>query len=163
MRGKLTDDQIDHVLRNQIVGRIGCYSDKQIYVVPVTYVYHNGYIYAHSQEGLKIRMMRKNPRVCFESDIIENMVNWRSVIAWGNFEELKTAAQQEAALKILIDRLLPIVNSESIKPFHPEQEPPLTVSNGKPGWLVKLRAMSSTGWPEAPWIAVQRSSVRALP
>lgn len=145
MRGKLTDDQIDHVLRNQIVGRIGCYSDKQIYVVPVTYVYHNGYIYAHSQEGLKIRMMRKNPRVCFESDIIENMVNWRSVIAWGNFEELKTAAQQEAALKILIDRLLPIVNSESIKPFHPEQEPPLTVEKPLRAVVYRIKVIEKTG------------------
>jgi uncharacterized protein len=69
MRGILTDDQIEYVLQNEVVGRIGCYSNGKIYlVVPVTYAYRTRYIYVHSDEGMKIKMMRKNPRVCFESD-----------------------------------------------------------------------------------------------
>jgi len=32
--------------------------------------------------------MRKNPEVCFQLDVIENLASWRSVICWGTFEEL---------------------------------------------------------------------------
>ena len=33
-------------------------------------------------------MMRENPWVCVEVDHMDNLANWRSVIAWGRFEEL---------------------------------------------------------------------------
>ena len=45
-------------------------------------------IYAHSAEGLKIRMMRANPNVRFQVDQRENLANWRSVWSWGVYEEL---------------------------------------------------------------------------
>ncbi len=48
------------------------------------------YVYGHTMEGMKINMMRKNPRVCFEVDVMQNMANWKSVIAWGEFEELSS-------------------------------------------------------------------------
>jgi nitroimidazol reductase NimA-like FMN-containing flavoprotein (pyridoxamine 5'-phosphate oxidase superfamily) len=69
------------------VGRLGCSTDGKMYIVPVTFVYDGTYIYAHSKEGLKIKMMRNNPSVCFEVDIIDNLTNWRSVILWGEYEE----------------------------------------------------------------------------
>jgi hypothetical protein len=36
--------------------------------VPITYVFDGEAVYAHSADGLKIRMMRANPHVCFEVD-----------------------------------------------------------------------------------------------
>lgn len=63
MLGELTKDQIHHVLHCQTVGRIGCYANNKVYVVPVTYVFDNMNIYAHSKEGTKIEMMRANPEV----------------------------------------------------------------------------------------------------
>lgn len=33
--------------------------------------------------------MRANPEVCSQVDEIDDMANWRSVIAWGRYEELK--------------------------------------------------------------------------
>lgn len=107
---------MDHVLRSQITGRLGCYSDGEMYIVPITYVYDQGYIYAHSKVGLKIQMMRKNPKVCFEVDAMENMANWRSVILWGEYEELKTDKEQRAGMNILIDRLIPFTTGETVKP-----------------------------------------------
>src|SRR5665811_1020768 len=94
MLGKLTDKQIEHVLHRQSIGRIGCYAEDRIYIVPVTYVFHKGYIYAHSKEGLKVQMMRKNPHVCFQVDALENMANWQSVIIWGEYEELRGENEQ---------------------------------------------------------------------
>ena len=64
MLGTLTRKQCEHVLKSELVGRIGCYAAGRVYVVPVAYVFHKDHIYAHSKEGLKITMMRKNAKVC---------------------------------------------------------------------------------------------------
>lgn len=63
MLGELNKDQIEQVLQTQAIGRIGIHADERRYVVPVTYVFDKDSVYAHLREGLKIRMMRKNPRV----------------------------------------------------------------------------------------------------
>lgn len=115
MLGKLTDPQIDHVLHSQVIGRIGCCTKDNIYITPVTYVYHDGYIYAHSKEGQKVQMMRENSKVCFEVDIIETMTNWRSVFIRGEYEELKNEKEQHAGMKIMNDRLTPFMTSETVR------------------------------------------------
>ena len=116
MIGTLTTEQIEHVLQSGLIGRIGCCDDDTVYVVPVNYVFDDKYIYAHSREGLKVQVMRKNPQVCFEVDSIENMTNWRCVIVHGKFQELKSGAEQTRALKILQDRLMPYLLSETMRP-----------------------------------------------
>ncbi len=105
MLGELNSSQIENVLQGEVIGRIGCHADDITYVVPVSYVYDGVYAYAHTKEGLKIEMMRTNPMVCFEVDVIENMSNWRSVIAWGKFEEIKKPEERKAGMQKLIDRL----------------------------------------------------------
>lgn len=113
MLGNLNNKQIEHVLHSLIIGRIGCHADNRTYVVPVTYAYDGTYIYGHTKEGLKIDMMRKNPVVCFEVDIMENMSNWRSVIAWGIFEELKGLEERKAGMRILMDTVMPLMTGET--------------------------------------------------
>lgn len=115
MLGELTTDQCLQVLRSVEIGRIGCYGDGKVYIVPVTFVCDDNFIYAHSKEGLKTKMMRKHPKVCFQVDRIDNMANWRSVLVWGMFEEIKNKNEQSIAMKILRDRLSPMVLSESVK------------------------------------------------
>ncbi len=61
MLGSLTPVQIDALLFNQTIGRIGCQLDDKILVVPITYVFQDGYLYGHSREGQKIAAMRKHP------------------------------------------------------------------------------------------------------
>ncbi len=116
MIGQLTDDQIDQVLASQLIGRIGCHLDGRTYVVPLAFAFDGHYIYGYAKNGLKISMMRKNPSVCFEVDMIENMANWRSVIVTGEYEELKTNALQLKAFKLLSARLSPLTTSESARP-----------------------------------------------
>lgn len=118
MIGSLTKSQCERILLGSMIGRIGCHSSGKSYVVPITYVFDNGYIYAHSKEGLKVKMMRKNPKVCFQVDQIESMSNWRSVILWGKYEELKSSAEQEKAIKILVNGIEPFHTGESVKPDH---------------------------------------------
>ncbi len=89
MWGDLDKSQIDDLLKSELIGRLGCFDGNKVYVVPITYAYNNGYIYGHTKDGLKIQMMRNNPNVCFEIDWMKDMSNWKSVIVYGTFEELK--------------------------------------------------------------------------
>lgn len=115
MLGSLTKTQIDHVLESQVLGRIGCYDDGKVFIVPITYVFDGDFIYAHSKEGMKIKMMRQNPNVCFEVDVVEDMANWSSVVLWGEFEELKGQLSQEKGLKIIMDKLLPLIATQRLR------------------------------------------------
>lgn len=155
MLGTLTNDQIDHVLRTETLGRIGCFDGKEVYIVPVTYVYHKGSIYAHSKEGRKVLVMRKNPEVCFQVDAIDNMANWRSVIVWGRYEELTDRKAQTAGMKILIDRLMPLVTSETIRPTHSHSHPPEVLEKGLKAVAYRIKITKATGRFEK---AIQRSS-----
>lgn len=115
MFGKLNDVEIEKVIVNNTIGRLGCHADGRTYVVPISYAYDGDYIYARTFEGLKISMMRKNPNVCFQIDEMENMANWKSVISWGIFEELTRVEERNAGLQKLIARVLPEVSSETVK------------------------------------------------
>lgn len=112
MLGKLDEEQIERVLRTERVGRIGCWADGRIYVVPISYAYDGHSIYGHSAEGLKVDMMRAHPEVCFEVDQINDLDLWRSVIAWGTYEELH-GEDAKRGMQVLVERLLPRGVSET--------------------------------------------------
>jgi len=125
MFGNLGEDAIETVLHHQIIGHIASHANDTTYVVPISYAYEDGCIYAHSEEGMKINMMRQNPKVCFEVYRMENMGNWQCVIGWGNFEEITDEKERAAALNILLKRDLPIIPSKTVQltaewPFVPE-------------------------------------------
>jgi len=116
MIGKLTDEQIEEVLRKNVLGRIGCSHNGRQYVVPINYVYNGRDIIAHSVSGMKIDMMRMNPSVCFEVDEMKSFTNWKSVIAWGEYQELTDERQRYAAMKMFVDRMLHMKISETATP-----------------------------------------------
>jgi len=125
MFGDLSQKQIEDVLHHQVIGRVGCHAENMVYVVPISYAYDGQYIYGHTHEGMKINMMRKNKNICFEVDVLQDMANWQSVIAWGEFEELTDKTERNKALQKLIDRVLPLIPSETTKlypdwPFKPK-------------------------------------------
>jgi nitroimidazol reductase NimA-like FMN-containing flavoprotein (pyridoxamine 5'-phosphate oxidase superfamily) len=111
MLGELTRDQIEHLLHSEVVGRIGCHAEGRTYVVPVNYAYDGHFLYGHAADGMKLRMMRANPEVCFQVDHRTSLADWQSVIAWGTFEELQ-GSDATRALELLLDRLLPLLASE---------------------------------------------------
>jgi len=84
----LTREEIDELLREQVVGRVGCHVDGLTYVVPLIYAYDGEALYVASIEGRKIEMMRANPSVCFEVDEY-SPAGWRSAIVQGDYEELE--------------------------------------------------------------------------
>lgn len=104
MLGELTASDIERVLDENIIGRIGCHAFGKTYVVPITYAYDGTFVYVQGREGMKLHMMRSNPHVCFEVDAMDALANWESVIAHGTFEELH-GELASLAWHLLVDRL----------------------------------------------------------
>jgi uncharacterized protein len=144
MFGNLDQTGIDEVISSNIVGRIGCHADGKTYVVPISYVYDGECIYAHTSGGLKIDMMRRNPEVCFQVDSMEDMADWRSVIAWGTFEELTKADERNKGLQKLIGRSLPKIASETVK-LSPEWPFPTRKYDQIPGIVFRICLHEKTG------------------
>ena len=92
------------ILANNHFAHLACHVKDDIYLVPISYVFEDGYIYSHSQNGKKIQMMRKNPRVCVQVEEVDDFFRWKSVIAWGEYEELKDQ-QAESAMRNLVRSL----------------------------------------------------------
>jgi len=101
MLGDLSADEIDQLLRRQQLGRLGVAGDGRVYIFPIAYGYDGAFIYGHSQLGLKVRLMREHPAVCFEVEEVESPARWRTVMAHGTVEELwEQAGRDEAFAQI---------------------------------------------------------------
>jgi nitroimidazol reductase NimA-like FMN-containing flavoprotein (pyridoxamine 5'-phosphate oxidase superfamily) len=144
MFGELSKEQIEVVLRKQLLGRIGCHADGLTYVVPIGYAYDGEYIYGHTGEGMKIDMMRKNPRVCFQVDNVQNIVNWQSVIIQGEYQELKELQERNNALQKLLSRDLPMITSESVEPAPDWPFPPEDLESIR-GIVYRIKILDITG------------------
>jgi nitroimidazol reductase NimA-like FMN-containing flavoprotein (pyridoxamine 5'-phosphate oxidase superfamily) len=118
MLGELNETQIENLLKELPVGRIGCHAEGITYIVPINYVFENNTIYAHSAEGMKIEIMRKNPNVCFQVDAIDDLLNWESVICWGKFEEIVDMDEKTQAMQKIINWVMPLMKGETAQPSH---------------------------------------------
>jgi len=58
-------------------------------------------------------MLRKNPQVCIEFDQVDDLTNWRSVIACSKGS---TGDEAESALNLLMARLMPFTASGATAP-----------------------------------------------
>lgn len=142
----LNKNQINEVLAANYVGHLGCHADDKTYVVPISYAYDGTYLYARSFEGLKLEIMRKNPKVCFQIDEMQNMAEWKSVIVWGNFEELD-GDERNKALEILSSRMLPSISSNTVK-FSSEWPFPATDLTSIEGVVYRISITEKSGRSE---------------
>jgi nitroimidazol reductase NimA-like FMN-containing flavoprotein (pyridoxamine 5'-phosphate oxidase superfamily) len=117
MIGQLSPPEIENLLHTEVIAHLGCHANGHTYVVPVTYFYDGDAIIGYSPDGLKLWMMRENPKVCVEVDHIDDLASWRTVVAHGTFEELSGTAADEALSK-LTARLLSAKASETAAPSH---------------------------------------------
>lgn len=145
MFGELDPDQIELLLQHLIVGRIGCHADGVTYIVPISYAYDGESVFMHTFEGMKINIMRKNPQVCFQVEEMASMANWKSVVAWGTFEEITDLQEQNRALNLLTHRVFPIRVSKTVHltsswPFESEKDLPVV-----DGIVCRIRLTKKTG------------------
>lgn len=85
---KLTEEECFALLRRVQLARLACASDGQPYVVPIYLALSEVFLYGFSGPGQKIDWMRANPKVCLEWDEVANSLEWTSVVAFGEYEEL---------------------------------------------------------------------------
>ncbi len=144
MFGELKDAEIKEMLGRYFIGRIGCHANGRTYVVPISYAFDGQYIYIHTQEGMKLNMMRENPQVCFELDAMEDKLIWKSVIIWGSFQEITDPVERSNALKKLLDRVYPFIISKKMKLGTHWPFPPDDLNNIK-GVVFRIRIEEMTG------------------
>jgi hypothetical protein len=139
MLGTLDESHIEDLLREATVGRLGCSDGGRTYVIPTSYAYDGESIYAHSYDGLKLRMMRNNPEVCFQVDRLEGIGNWRSVIAWGRYEEL-SGPDAVRGLELIMQRFAPLMGLD------PNDPPPAHGDQSdRPSFVYRIRVGEKTG------------------
>ena len=110
----LLEEEARALLNGCRIGRLGCVDNGEPYVVPINYVFEDESIYSHSLPGQKIEALRANPRACLQVDEIENDFSWRSVIAYGNFEEIRTPGERRSILGKLLAHFPLLTPVESV-------------------------------------------------
>jgi hypothetical protein len=76
--------EIESILNEAHVCRIGLSDGVEPYIVPLCFGYIDGTIYLHSaMSGKKIAILKKNPQCCFEVDLFQTIIRTEKPCAWG--------------------------------------------------------------------------------
>ncbi len=110
---KLSEEQSKGILGGGRVARLACIVEGGPYIVPINYYFADGYVYSHSLPGMKINALRKDPRACLQVDQIESDVRWRSVLAFGTYEEVVKPTERSDILNKLLQRFPMLTPVES--------------------------------------------------
>lgn len=75
---------IDDIIRRCRVCHLAMSDGDQPYIVPLNFGYDGSFLYFHAAtEGRKIDILRKNNKVCFEFDILHDIVKAEQACKWG--------------------------------------------------------------------------------
>lgn len=119
----LIEKEGEELLTSARIGRLGCVDNGEPYVVPISYYFEDGSVYSHSLPGRKVDILRAHPRACLQVDDIENDFNWRSAIAYGDYEEIHEPAERNAILRKLLSRfplLTPVESTMALDASAPD-------------------------------------------
>jgi uncharacterized protein len=120
----LSQEEARKLLGQQRIARLGCVlGSGEPYVVPVNYIFKDDSVYIHSKYGLKIEALRENPKACVEVDDIRDLFNWRSVVAFGEFEEVTEETERDEIFQdlfALFQELTP-VEAPKLRRFETEE------------------------------------------
>jgi len=109
----LSESDAWQVLRAGKLGHLGCIDGDGPYVVPINYLVHEDSIYSHSLPGRKISALRTNVRACLQVNHIQDDFHWRSVIAFGAFEEVTKDGERRSVLRAFLNRFPKLTPVES--------------------------------------------------
>jgi len=98
----LSVEQARQLLRSCHFARLACVINGDPYVIPINYKFENDFINCHSLPGKKIEGLRKHPRACVQVDEIKSDLCWKSVLAFGNYEEVVDPTERDQILGSLL-------------------------------------------------------------
>ena len=78
-------EECEAILARNTVGRLAFALQDRVSVLPVHYVYEDGWIYGRTSAGGKLREILRNRRIAFEVDEHTQVFEWRSVVVRGPF------------------------------------------------------------------------------
>jgi uncharacterized protein len=105
--------EIEAIIEQAQVCRIGLSENNTAYVIPVNFGYSPGCLYFHcAREGKKLDILRKNKAICFEMDIDHQMIKntnnpcawafkYRSVIGFGKAFFVEDFQEKSKALNLI--------------------------------------------------------------
>ncbi len=111
---EITDpSHIEKILEQAQVCRLAMVDGSRPYIVPLSFGYASDYLYFHSAlQGRKIDILRSNPEVCFEFDLVDALIendkpcNWsvkyQSVIGFGRVEFLEDPDVKRDVFRIIM-------------------------------------------------------------
>lgn len=105
MINQLGERESRALLKEEVTGRLGCSERGKPYIVPVHYLFDNECVYVHSLPGHKIDVLRNNPNACLQVDEIKDDFHWRSVLAFGFYEEVSDLNERQRILADMLRRL----------------------------------------------------------
>ncbi|MDR4498930.1 MAG: pyridoxamine 5'-phosphate oxidase family protein [Candidatus Scalindua sp.] len=111
--------EVEELLTNALVGRLGTCLDNIPYITPVNFVYDQNKIYFHSAlEGRKIENIKSNSNICFEIDQLISIIpgvnrpcasttQYKSIIIFGNIKIVTDIEEKVFALNKLLEKYAP--------------------------------------------------------
>ncbi|MGA7616794.1 MAG: pyridoxamine 5'-phosphate oxidase family protein [Thermoanaerobaculia bacterium] len=141
MSSPLSAAEIETILRSSLVYRIAGASRGQPYCVPVSLAYDGQSLFGQSSPGRKLEMMRESAELCVETEQIDDLMNWRSVIAWGRYEEL-SGEEALRTLRAYFDRVVPFIRDlESGRQGYPHSVEEIATR----GAVYRIRLLAKSG------------------
>ncbi|TGE38404.1 pyridoxamine 5'-phosphate oxidase family protein [Desulfosporosinus fructosivorans] len=106
---------LDEIMKKAQVCRLGVSYESMAYIIPMSFGYADRVLYFHSgPEGLKLLILKENPKACFEVDIDTEVIpsekgcNWsmryQSVIGFGEVEFIEDIDGKRKALQIIMQQ-----------------------------------------------------------
>jgi nitroimidazol reductase NimA-like FMN-containing flavoprotein (pyridoxamine 5'-phosphate oxidase superfamily) len=95
----LTNEKSVELLQRNTHGRLGCVLESgEPYVVPINYYFDGSWIFCLSAAGLKLSALQANPNTCLQVYEVDGQFRWKSVIAFGEYEEVHDAGERKQIL-----------------------------------------------------------------
>lgn len=104
-------EEVESIIKRAYVCRLAMCEDGMPYVVPLCFGYENRKLYFHSaNEGRKMEILRKSPRVCFEVDIDWEIIRrsercsmrYRSVVGSGSASLVESLEEKRRSLDLIM-------------------------------------------------------------
>jgi hypothetical protein len=106
------------ILREALVAHVGIVEDGQPYVLPMAYLYRDGFLYFHGAPASRLlRYLASGAPVCVEVTLLDGRIasktaqnhslNHRSVVCFGRGQRIPDVDRQRALLEAVIGRYFP--------------------------------------------------------